>query len=91
LFLKSYTVYSIIYRYLESPKPQKPWKNKKQSQKSWGCLGNQEKKQNFEENVTECLALIQKIVFSLSFFDFKSQNKKLKLKKLKQHQKQKNF
>ena len=41
MLLKSY----IIYRYLESPKPQKPWKTKKkQSQKSWGRLGNQKNK-----------------------------------------------
>ena len=41
MLLKSY----IIYRYLESPKPQKPWKTKKkQSQKSWGRLGNPKNK-----------------------------------------------
>jgi hypothetical protein len=41
MLLKSY----IIYRYLESPKPQKPWKTKKkQRQKSWGRLGNQKNK-----------------------------------------------
>ena len=43
MLLKSY----ILYRYLESPKPQKPWKTKKKE-----VLGvpGKPKKQNFEEN-----------------------------------------
>ena len=76
MLLKSY----IIYRYLESPKPQKPWKNKNTKPEVLGCLGNQNKKQK-TKLWGECLVLTQKIVFLFSlgvfvFFGFKSQKTK---------------
>ena len=69
MLLKSY----IIDRYLESPKPQKPWKKQK---KSWGCLENQKAKKT--KLWGACLVLTQKIVFlfSLVFFVSKAKNQK---------------
>ena len=80
MFLKSY----YIYIYLESPKPlttKTLEKQKKQSQKSWGCLGNQKnkKKQNFEENLWFWLKRLFFCWFSLGFCvcsGFKRQNPK---------------
>ena len=57
MLLKSFT----IYRYLESPKTAKNLeKQKKQSQKSWGCLGNQKNK---KKTLRRIVGLTQKIVF----------------------------